>query len=1368
MPDLCRRIVFQEHPMKRRAADASQADAAAEIERLQEELQARSAELSIVNSIQDGLAARLDIDAIFELVGDRIAEIFPGHAVVLFMYDEEQDLVVAKYLLEGGVRHFPPSGPPGVIIRKVLERKQPMLFSTRAEFEAMGAGTIPGTEPSLSGMYAPLVLGERVVGTLDIESIDREHAFSEADLRLVATIARSMSLALENARLLDQTQQLLKETEERNAELAIINTVQRALSAQLDIGAIYKAVGEQLRQIFDSQTIAIYSSDLEERVITVEYAFEKGRQLDNVSRPFTTLHDRLTEFAGTYVFNGDFPEFAAQFRDYSPAQGELPKSIVGVPLRWKDDSRTIVTLTLQDIDGGRIFSETDVRLLETLAGSMSVALENARLFDVTQGLLEQTEQRAAELQIINSVQQALASKLDIQAIYDLVGDKIREIFKADTVFIAYHDPAQQLLHMPYYRDKESPNSNGSRPYGKGLAEIIIESGQPLILNTSEEMTDAGAFTVASPGSDQDLNESFLGVPLFRSGRPIGAVSIQCYQQYAYGSSQLSLLQTLTNSMSVALENARLFDETERLLQETERRAGELASINMVGQALVAETELEALIELIGEQIRATFAADIVYVALLDEEQDTIQFPYTYGEELVPLKPGQGLTGKIMQTGEPLLINREMDRRRAELGITRIGKRALSFLGVPIQFGGQTLGVISAQSTSQEGRFDEDDLRLLNTIAANVGTAIRNAQLFEEVKRQKQYYQAVIENSPAAIVLLDMQANVTGWNPAAERLFGYAESEALGRNVDDLVARSEALHSEAVRYSEKALQEKQVHILARRTRKDGTLVDVDVSGLPVKVDGHYVGFIAIYHDVTELQRARQVAEQANQAKSAFLANMSHELRTPLNAIIGFTRIVRRKGAESLPEKQLENLDKVLTSAEHLLSLINSVLDISKIEAGRIEVHPSSFELAPLVKQVIDTSQALTQEGVQLKLDVQPGIPQLYSDEEKVQQILLNLLSNAAKFTHQGEIVLAAFKDGDVLRVDVADTGIGIPRQAVERIFEEFQQADSSTTRKYGGTGLGLSISRSLARLLGGDLTACSVEGEGSTFSLSLPLRYQPDETGDVPVLPAIEAVDRPESAPLVLVIDDDADVHEMLAVNLGEHGYRVVGASTAEEGLRLARELQPFAITLDIMMPGKDGWQALHDLKSNPQTRHLPVILVTIVDKHALGYQLGAVDYLVKPLEEGALAAALERLSKPGAKEAALKLLVIDDDPQIADLVRQLLEDEPYRIEAARDGEAALGAISEFRPDVVLLDLMMPQMDGFEFIEALQQAGEQPPVIVLTAKDLSVDELNLLEGRVERVIRKNGLDRDRLLADLQGTMAALRRSFSSLNEARQES
>jgi adenylate cyclase len=521
-----------------------------------------------------------------------------------------------------------------------------------------------------------------------------------------------------------------------------------------------------------------------------------------------------------------------------------------------------------------------------------------------------------------------------------------------------------------------------------------------------------------------------------------------------------------------------------------------------------------------------------------------------------------------------------------------------------------------------------------------------------------------------------------------------------------------------------------------------------------------GRMLTYYDLTHLKRteealqaAKEQAEQASTAKSEFLANMSHELRTPMNAIIGFTRLIMRRCKDILPERQYGNLEKILASANHLLGLINDVLDLSKIEAGRMELRPVEFALEPLVDQCLRTVEPMVRSGqVRLIKEIEPRLPGLFSDQDKLRQILFNLLSNAAKFTEAGTIKLTARRSGDAVALAVADTGIGIPVDQLELVFEEFRQVDSSSTRQYGGTGLGLSISRRLAQLLGGDITLESAPGVGSTFTLTIPLccaappcapAGEPAAGVAISESGAREA--RPGGGRVVLAIDDDPDVILLLKENLADAGYRVVGASNGVDGLRLARELRPSAITLDIVMPETDGWQVLHGLKADPATRDIPVLLLSVVDQKDLGYRLGAADYLLKPFERDDLLAALHRVA-PRCRW----LLVVDDDPHVADLVRQSLEDEPYQIDAAGDGVAALEVIAQRRPDVILLDLLMPRMDGFEVIASLQQDAERRdiPVIVLTAKTLTRQERRALKEHELAVIQKGALDRDALMAELK--------------------
>ena len=534
-----------------------------------------------------------------------------------------------------------------------------------------------------------------------------------------------------------------------------------------------------------------------------------------------------------------------------------------------------------------------------------------------------------------------------------------------------------------------------------------------------------------------------------------------------------------------------------------------------------------------------------------------------------------------------------------------------------------------------------------------------------------------------------------------------------------------------------------------------MVDVEVKGLPISVEGEMVGLLVIYHDISEIEQARRAAEEANKAKSAFLANMSHELRTPLNAIIGFTRIVRRKGDGTLPVKQIENLDKVLVSAEHLLGLINTILDIAKIEAGRMELQLSDFDLPSLVDGCLATTQPLVRtDSVKLLKSLPLDLPQLHSDPEKIRQVLLNLLSNAAKFTHDGSIRVGGTLYGDLIALSVQDSGIGIAEENLHKIFEEFQQADNTTTREYGGTGLGLSISRGLARLLGGDLTVASTEGKGSTFTLTIPMRLgkvraESEDDTEVTAGTSLEP-----NKPLVLVIDDQPDMFHILQQNLGEAGYQVMGALNGREGIAKARAFRPYAITLDIMMPHMDGWQVLHELKNDPQTKDIPVIILTIVDNKAMGFRMGASDYLVKPLSEKSVLDALERLAKSNGGVHPKRLLVVDDDPKAIDLVIQMLEGKDLVIERAKDGAEALDQIERSQPDVILLDLIMPGLDGFRFIHEVEKDPKHAniPIIVLTAKSLTNEEMSQLQKSVRKIVKKDGLGSKELIEEIQKVIA----------------
>jgi signal transduction histidine kinase/CheY-like chemotaxis protein len=488
----------------------------------------------------------------------------------------------------------------------------------------------------------------------------------------------------------------------------------------------------------------------------------------------------------------------------------------------------------------------------------------------------------------------------------------------------------------------------------------------------------------------------------------------------------------------------------------------------------------------------------------------------------------------------------------------------------------------------------------------------------------------------------------------------------------------------------------------------------------------------------LKVAQEQAEEANKAKSAFLANMSHELCTPLNAIIGYSEMLHEMAEEESRDDYLGDLEKIHTSGKHLLELINAVLDLSKIEAGKMELYLEEAEVQTFISGVSAMIRPLiAKNSNQFRLVEDGDAGRMRVDVTKARQSLLNLLSNASKFTSKGEVRLEVSRRNeegrDWLIFRVSDTGIGMTPEQMGKLFGAFQQADASTTRKFGGTGLGLAISRHFCRLMGGDITVESEYGKGSTFTMRIPAEVEEEPA------PGQAPVGQPAGTGgkgMVLVIDDDPHIRDLVSRHLTKDGYRVAAVATGEEGLELAAKHKPNAIALDVMLPKMDGWSVLTELKANPELAHIPVIFLTIMDNRNLGYAMGAADFLVKPVQSELLLQTVARHVSGGAKGA---VLIVDDDPAARELLRRHLQSQGWRTIEAENGQAALAAVEQEIPRLVLLDLMMPVMDGFGFLEQLRARPEWSgvDVIVCTAKELTEEDHARLSAGVVRVIAKDG-------------------------------
>jgi signal transduction histidine kinase/DNA-binding response OmpR family regulator len=514
----------------------------------------------------------------------------------------------------------------------------------------------------------------------------------------------------------------------------------------------------------------------------------------------------------------------------------------------------------------------------------------------------------------------------------------------------------------------------------------------------------------------------------------------------------------------------------------------------------------------------------------------------------------------------------------------------------------------------------------------------------------------------------------------------------------------------------------------------------------------------------LERATKEANAANEAKSAFLANMSHELRTPMNAIIGYSELLMEEAEDLEQEEFVPDLQRIHGAGRHLLALINDVLDLSKIEAGKMDLFLEAFDLDPMIDDVSATVDALVKKKHNtLQIERADDLGSMHADLTKVRQSLFNLISNAAKFTENGTITLSAKRErsgaGDWISFSVADTGIGIAPDKIDQVFEEFSQAETSTTHKFGGTGLGLAISQRFCRLMGGDVTAESTLGAGTTFTIRLPADVEPleAEKPEGAKEPAAAEARPAERVPgrCILVIDDERDARDLIERSLRKDGFEVVTASGGDEGLRLARQLRPAAITLDVIMPGTDGWAVLRELKSDPQLRDTPVVMLSMIDDKSMGYALGATDYLTKPVDRAQLSRVLRKYR---CQNPPCHALLVEDDAEIRELMCRTLAKQGWVVAEAEHGQAALERVGEHVPDLIVLDLMMPIMDGFEFMLELRkvEAWRRIPVVVATAKDLTEEDREALSGNVELILQKSAYGRDQLLQQVRELVAACRR------------
>ena len=1318
---------------------ADQAAVALESTRLLSSTQQAALRMSSLNELGRRVAAQLELQDMLETAVSALEEYLAFYRVGIFLLEESSsELYVA--LANEAFRAVIPSGyrvtlGEGVIGRAAAAGETVLADDGSSDIDTQGR---PWSSPT--SVSAPIKVGQRVIGVLQVEGV-RRGAFSEQDAAALEIAADQLAVAIENARLFDQTQR-------RVAELAMVNEIGRAISGALDTNQLAELIYDQVSSLLNARDFRLTVYDPDAERIATEFVIERGlRQRGGDADLGHGLIDHVIR-TGQPVLLGRGIEAFVEEHGLAPEQSGV-MSWLGVPMIAGD--RVIGAVAVQSVDREEAFDREHLELLTTVAGQASVAYHNASLF-------QERVRRIEQLNVLNEMAQAISSTLELEELLDVVYQQVARIVDTTNFFIALYDSEAEVITFPYVVDPEDREEWTPIRVGEGLTGTIVSSGEPLLLPRGA----AGLHREAGRAIQAGLCRSWLGVPMMAEDKVLGVIAVQSYErEYVYSEEHLGLLSTVAAQAAVAVRNAQLYQQivgfSSDLESMVEARTRDLAkaldeltterdrveALYRITSELGATLELERVLQRALQLFGSTLNLSHGTILLVDQETGSLNLRATLksGRRLprngkpTAWKPGVGLAGWVMEHREPVLV---ADIRADPRWVHRPDKdlNLSSVVAAPLSLGGgDILGVI-VLGHPEAGHFSTEHLQLVTAAAAQIAMSVNNSDLYAFITDQADQLgaalqaqqeeaaknRAVLESIADGVLVLDHNGRVLLVNPAAEELLGLSGMALEGEHFRHMLGLGEAeldrdlaqaLYSELFKRLGAEEEAPSAMESSVRLQAGSRVLAVTMAPLLLSLGGT-PGLVAALRDISR-------EAEVERLKNEFISTVSHELRTPMTSIKGYTDLLFLGMAGGLTDAQRNFLKIIKSNADRLTALVNDILDISRIETGRMRLTVSSLDLGQIINQAVVSFQGQYQEkGLELIWEEPEGLPDARGDAARVAQVLSNLLANAWQYTPSGGTVVISVHGVDgFLQTDISDTGIGIAPDDAARIFDRFYRADHPLVRDAEGTGLGLSIVRMFVEMLGGQIWVESELGKGTTFSFTLPLTSTdlPEPalgimTTDLPV-----GVARRQK---ILVVEDDRDLALLLRRQLESEGFQVLLAGTGEDALWLARETQPHLITLDIMLPDLDGFVVLEQLKANPLTSGIPVVIVSVLAESEKGFALGAVDYVVKPFVEQELLDAVHGALSYLETSQPYRLVVADDDQEMLAQMEQALVLHGYEVWTATDGQEALDAVQEIHPDLVLLDVGMPTMDGYEVVRCIRRDDQTRDIPIIVVTDRPAD------------------------------------------------